>query len=456
MGIRESIDLFNSKINQTYWTEQVINTRTLVVLPVENYYKILQKSFSKVGENSGTSVKFHTNNLAEYFANPKTEDTIAFVSSIKAAGPVPTKISIATYYAYDDKIAILNRFDQTGRAHDNHLDVYGVSPTSPEFAFYKKYLSDKTVSDPSTGAEQYKVNVPHIHFNTRSQTIAFNNHNKANAISVEKLIVYLNDLMADLNPSSIINTVDMGMPFLDLKNAKLTYTSTMLSSLQSIIAFFDAEKRIRPDKFSEYEKQTIDLMKSLINQFPDTPTESSTSPVSGGPSGVTPSGTSISSTGGTTLSFISSSSGSPVSKLTEEDLKYIIYNQPSLQGLNVSELNDVKSYLSKFIRQVESDRRNFRKMDDHYYRNDEFWQMQERVKDLKQYLKYIKGMINLESISADLKKYMAIYNILNERDPLLLNFVSKELLKNLTVNIKSTGPLDKGGVNYESDANQPQ
>ena len=53
MGIRESIDLFNSKINQTYWTEQVINTRTLVVLPVENYYKILQKSFSKVGEYKG-------------------------------------------------------------------------------------------------------------------------------------------------------------------------------------------------------------------------------------------------------------------------------------------------------------------------------------------------------------------------------------------------------------------
>lgn len=443
MGIRESIELFNSKIDKTYWTEQVINTRTLVVLPVENYYKILQKSFSKVGENSGTSTKFHTTNLAEYFANTTAEDTIAVVSSVKAVDSVPTKISIATYYAYDGKIAILNRFDQTGRAHDNHLDVYGVSPTSSEFALYKKYLSDQTIIDPATGIERYKVTVPHLHFNTKSQTIAFNNHDKANAISIEKLMVYIKDLMSDLNPSSPINTIDMGMPFLDLKKSKLTYTSTMLSSLQNIIEFFDAEKRIKPDKFSEYEKQTIDLMKSLINQTPDSPTASATSPVSGGPSG-------------TTLGFISSASGSPVSRLTEDDLEYIAYNQPNLQDLNIAELNDIKTYLSRIIRTIESERRDFRKKEDHYYRDDNFWEMRERIKDLKQYLKYVKGMINLESISVDLKKYMSFYNILNERDPLLLNFVSKELLKNLTVNIKPSTAMEKGGVNHESNANQPQ
>ena len=421
MGIRESIELFNSKIDKTYWTEQVINTRTLVVLPVENYYKILQKSFSKVGENSGSAPKYHTTNFAEYFANTSSEDTIAVVSSVKAVDSVPTKISIATYYDYAGKIAILNRFDQTGRAHDNHLDVYGVSPTSSEFAFYKKYLSDQTIVDPTTGTELYKVNVPHVHFNTKSQTEKFNDHDKANAISIEKLMVYINDLMSDLNPSSPINTIDMGMPFLDLKKAKLTYTSTMLSSLKNIIEFFDAEKRIKPDKFSEYEKQTIDLMKSLINQAPDTPTASSSPPVVGGPTSETPSPVSSGGgiSGGTTLSFISSTSGAPVSRLTEDDLEYIMFNQPNLQGLNLPELNDIKTYLSRIIRTIESERRDFRKKENHYYRDDNFWEMRDRIKNLKQYLKYVKGMINLESISADLKKYMSFYDILNERDPLL-------------------------------------
>ena len=51
MGIRESINLFNSKINQTLWTRQELSPKgkilktvtNPVVLPVENYYKLLQK-----------------------------------------------------------------------------------------------------------------------------------------------------------------------------------------------------------------------------------------------------------------------------------------------------------------------------------------------------------------------------------------------------------------------------
>ena len=73
----------------------------------------------------------------------------------------------------------------------------------------------------------------------------------------------------------------------------------------------------------------------------------------------------------------------------------------------------------------------------------------------KAYLKYVKGMINLESISRDLKKYMMIYEVLNERDNLLMSFVSKELLKNLTVNIKAPSNFEKGGVNYDPTESQP-
>ena len=148
MSVSDNIALFNSKIDQTYWTEQVVNSHTIAVLSDENYYKLLQKPYVKVGENSGTSTRYSTNNFAEYFACKKAEEVVAVVNSVKTQGSIPTKIAVATYYAYLDekenarKIAILNRFDQTGSPHENHLDVYGYAPTTREYAFYKKYLAD--------------------------------------------------------------------------------------------------------------------------------------------------------------------------------------------------------------------------------------------------------------------------------------------------------------------------
>ena len=205
MGIRESINLFNSKINQTLWTRQELSPKgkilktvtNPVVLPVENYYKLLQKRFIKVGENSGSVPKFFTNNVAEYFANTKSEETIAVVSSVKTVDSVPTKISIATYYDEKGDIAILNRFDQAGHPHDNYFDVYGAR-TTEELEFYKKYLADTVFNDPVSGVH-YQAYVPHIHFNTASQTVAFGHHDKANAISIQKLIEYISDLKNEMN-----------------------------------------------------------------------------------------------------------------------------------------------------------------------------------------------------------------------------------------------------------------
>ena len=151
MSIRDSIDLFNSKIDKTYWTRQEVlpsgriskTVTNPVVLPVENYYKILQKKYVKVGEKTGSAPEFQTNNFAEYFANPKEDKTIAVVKSVKTVNSVPTKISIATYFDQDGDIAIINRFDQTGRPHDNYFEVYGPNISPSKLEFYKKYLSDQ-------------------------------------------------------------------------------------------------------------------------------------------------------------------------------------------------------------------------------------------------------------------------------------------------------------------------
>ena len=463
MSISDNIALFDSKIDKTYWTEQVVNNHTIALLSDENYYKVLQKPYVKVGENSGTSTRYHTNNFAEYFANRRTEDTVAVVNSVKTEDSIPTKISIATYYAYFDarenmgKIAILNRFDQTGPAHENHLDVYGFDETSDEFAFYKKYMADIVISD--AGKEKYQVKLPHMHFNTRTQSINFRHHDKANAISIEKLMEYIKDLKAEMNPTALINNLDMGMPFLDLKNSRLTYSSTMLGALQNVISYFETEQRVKPDKFSDYERETVKIMKSLINIDPDAFASGSPSssggpvvgpvsgPISGGPAG-TP-----------VIGFVSSASAggsAPTSRLQEYDFRYIIEQLPPLDGLTVVELNEVKSYISKFVRQLDKDEKEqYDRRDDRFYPRNRDFDMKEYRQMYKSYLKYIKGMINLESIRKDLKKYMMIYEVLNERDNVLMSVVSKELLKNLTLNIKVPSDMEKGGVNYDPTVKQP-
>lgn len=446
MSIQDSIDLFNTKINKTYWTRQNVSPtgkilKTVpnpVLLPVDNYYKILQKKYVKVGENSGSVVDFQTSNFAEYFANLNSEKVIAVVKSIKTVDSIPTKIAIATYYDQCGDIAIINRFDQSGRPHDNYFEVYGDSLSASELDFYKKYLVDReTVINNEV---HYQADVPHMHFNTRRQTLAFGHHDKANAISIFKLFEYLEDLKADMNPNSYINNKDLGMPFLDLKKAKLEYTSTMLNSVQEIIGYLDSLKRVNPTKFSDYEKDTIELMKSLID------IDRGDSDLSIETVGPTMPGTSSNY-----ISFISSQNltrqNNQFPTNSSINIENIIQTMPFLNGMSIAQLKEIKIGVSKLIKEIEDSKKRINKKDCENYIPDTYNnEMDGILAEYKNYLKYIKGLINLESISVDLKKYIQIYEILNERDPMLLSVVSNELLKNLTINIKPISEMNKGGV----------
>ena len=398
MSIQDSINLFNTKINSTLWTRQEFSPtgrllRTVqnpVVLPEEKYYKILQKKFVKVGGNTGYVPAFNKQNIADYYANERTGDAIAVVNSVKVVDSVPTEIAIATYYDHHGDIAILNRFDQTGRPHDNYFHIYGNPLTQDEIDFYKKYLSDRNFVD-NQGLEHDQVYVPHIHFNTKSQTLAFSHHDKANAISIYGLTRYLTDLKNDFNPKSLLNTIDMGMPFLDMKKAKVEYTPNMLAEIQKLISYFDAQHRLNPGSFSDYERETIEIMKSLINiddgnsaseKGTNGPSDSGTGLVDGGSGGPTDAGLDDSSgdggsadhgdlmkevTGtadGNVLNQTNSETNHVASnkesgkeatvieeemRLTSADLKYIAKEMPPLEGLNATELGVVKDYISDII-----------------------------------------------------------------------------------------------------------
>ena len=474
MSIQDSIDLFDSKLNQTLWTRQNISPTGRIlptvpspaILPIENYYKVLEQTFKPVGDGFGTTPAFNTTNYAEYYAHEKTGEVIAVVNSVKYQGTTPIKVAIATYYDQGGDIVILNRFDQTGRPHDNYFHVYSPA-NAAEVAFYQTYLADRVYTD-AQGTTHYQASVPHIHFNTRSQTLAFGHHDKANAISIDSLTRYLADLMNDYNPSSLINQLNMGMPFLDFKNARVDFVPSLKDAIESVIALYDEHFQIAPEKFSDYEKETVDLMKSLINIDSGDGSGASTPP-SGGPedsSGETPLPPSTPPTTPPTSHSPSKPGGGSggsagagavsgskkQSTLSDNDLRFITTRFPELGDLEPVDLIEVKKYLSWLLRQVST----MDKLEDQRqgYYIDHLELSQEHIRNCKTYLKYVKGLLNLKLISQDVELYQNLYEILNERDPILLSTFSQTLLKSLTTRVKRKNGFSKGGKT--NDTIQPQ
>jgi hypothetical protein len=155
---------------------------------------------------------------------------------------------------------IVNRFDSCGRLHDNKMKVYG-ELSYDEYEFYKKYLCDKEVCDDS--GCHYKVVAPHIHFHTQTQTKMLGNQTMANAISIEGLIRYLDDLMADNNPKSLINNLNMGMPFLDYKNNEQSYVSIVFDKAWRL--YEELCKREESSSISSgHRKEILEIMHSFI------------------------------------------------------------------------------------------------------------------------------------------------------------------------------------------------
>lgn len=474
MSIQDSIDLFDSKLNQTLWTRQNISPTGKIlptvpspaILPIENYYKVLEQTFKPVGDGFGTTPAFNTTNYAEYYAHEKTDEVIAVVNSVKYQGTTPTKVAIATYYDHSGEIVILNRFDQTGRPHDNYFHVYSPA-NAAEVAFYQTYLADRVYTD-AQGTTHYQASVPHIHFNTRSQTLAFGHHDKANAISIDSLTRYLADLMNDYNPSSLINRLNMGMPFLDFKNARIDFVPSLKDSIESVIAFYDEHIHISPEKFSDYEKETVDLMKSLINIDTGDGSGGATPPSEGpedSSGGTTPPPTTPPTTPPTSPSPSRPGGGSggsagsgavassQQSSLSRNDLRYIATSFPDLGNLEPVDLVEVKNHLTWVLKQVNIIDKLENQQKNHFI-VDDLELTREHIRACKAYLKYVKGLLNLKLISQEIELYQDLYEMLNERDPILLSTFSQTLLKSLTTKFKKEKGLSKGGKTNET--NQPQ
>ena len=206
------------------------------------------------------------------------------------------------------------------------------------------------------------------------------------------------------------------------------------------------------ENFSDYERETIALMKSLIGIDLDGGVLGALdiSPDSGGPTRI--GGGDSSSDGGVGLIDSGSTDrSSGVKMMSDEQIVQLADNFVFLENADVRTLSEIKKSLSKIIRQLEKERI----LDNREYYN-RTGEIKYQIQHYKHYLKYVKGMLNLENILVDTKKYMQIYEIMNERDPHLMSFITKGLLENLTINIKPLTEKDKGGVANERDVRQPQ
>lgn len=251
-----AIDLFLDRKNMTRWTLDAPQA----TLPINDYYKVLSPTYSlmfeEVGYNAPRGIR---NQIAIYSSGGQY---VAQVASIvePSGGTVVRRtfgpaISVATYTEYRGDVIILNRFDAKGYPHQNNYQFYGKNKD-----LYEKYFTDYYSTQTKRGVtvQQPCAYTPHFHFNTREQTINLGNQDRANAISIDGLILYLMDLKKCQDASDPLLNDSLGMPFLGYAQNRTHYNSQLLVLLNDIV---------NSTSTSHADESVKKFMESLINRM---------------------------------------------------------------------------------------------------------------------------------------------------------------------------------------------
>lgn len=111
----------------------------------------------------------------------------------------------------------LFRYDPTGRLHPNRNEIYN------------NYLQagGQQLADTYRNYFEQNVPCPHFHFINRTMAETYGKTSESDAISLDKLIEYIEDLitMKLQKQRSVLNLVDFGMPYLRIMNHPETYTT---------------------------------------------------------------------------------------------------------------------------------------------------------------------------------------------------------------------------------------
>ncbi|MBR2390901.1 MAG: hypothetical protein IKB06_00215 [Clostridia bacterium] len=112
----------------------------------------------------------------------------------------------------------LFRYDPTGRFnHPNHPDIYN----------YYMQAGGQQLADLYQNYFEPSVGFPHFHFINRTMAETYGKTSESDAISLDKLIEYVEDLimMKLQKKRSPLNLIDFGMPYLRIMEHPETYTT---------------------------------------------------------------------------------------------------------------------------------------------------------------------------------------------------------------------------------------
>ena len=227
--LNEAVNLFLMQKDKTrlsgvhYKNRQPDNER--VILPKENYYEYYSKKQKRlVAQLNGYNDKYDRDTHLEISTDKEHVFGQCVVLKEKLnKDSYPTiffNVEVATYMEHNGKIVILNRFDH-GRFHDNHLSIYS-NQNIDEQNLYEKYFKEK-------------AGPLHFHFNTAYQSKVLNTQDCSNAIGMENLIKYLEDLQRCDDKNAPIYKYNLGMPFLDYKKNLFGYNSQIVKNLQAAL-----------------------------------------------------------------------------------------------------------------------------------------------------------------------------------------------------------------------------
>lgn len=108
----------------------------------------------------------------------------------------------------------LFRYDPTGSFdHENSLDIYEmykVTYGEGVADLYRKYFP-------------LQASFPHFHFLSKTMATTYEKTTEADAISLDMLITYVEDLMFESKKEHPLNVLDFGMPYLRIKNNPKSY-----------------------------------------------------------------------------------------------------------------------------------------------------------------------------------------------------------------------------------------
>lgn len=112
----------------------------------------------------------------------------------------------------------LFRYDPVGKmSHQNAVEIYD--------KYKQNYGQD--VSDFYKNFFTEEVGFPHFHFSSKTMAETYGKTAESNAISLDKLIEYIEYLMHENNPQHVVNNLDFGMPYLSIKKDPNKYATSV-------------------------------------------------------------------------------------------------------------------------------------------------------------------------------------------------------------------------------------